>query len=298
MSNEQRLKVDKLELAETRIRAAIDEALVAQYAERMEAGDTFPPVVVFHEGDKHYVADGQHRVYAARRAGRTQIEADLRPGDLAEAVWYALGANAKHGARLRRGDVARAIRTALERFPDKTQGQIADQVGCSRVYVNRVANESERVNSLHRMFRPALEAIRHARTLLPEFRLDSFPQSTEWDDYERACEQAGKVTRECLAEVRQLGEEADRLSQSEPYEALRLYVAIAKGAGAIVDAWTEHRLWHQRAAGAILNSLPPWARKAIEAGHLDTLCDLLNARIAELATDEAQAVLAGGGQRE
>lgn len=44
--------------ASTQARAAIDEAVVAQYAEQMLNGVQFPPVDVFHDGNRYYMGDG------------------------------------------------------------------------------------------------------------------------------------------------------------------------------------------------------------------------------------------------
>jgi hypothetical protein len=53
----------------------------------MKGDDVFPPVVVFRERRRGtlWLADGQHRVMAARQLNRAQIEADLRGGDRRDA---------------------------------------------------------------------------------------------------------------------------------------------------------------------------------------------------------------------
>ena len=60
---------------------------------------TFPPVIVFREGDDYWLADGFHRVAARRQAGIRHIEAEIREGTKRDAVLYAAGANAHHGLR-------------------------------------------------------------------------------------------------------------------------------------------------------------------------------------------------------
>ncbi len=54
----------------TQTRAAIDMAVVEEYAERMKVGDIFPRVIVFRETEKGevWMADGFHRLFAARTA--------------------------------------------------------------------------------------------------------------------------------------------------------------------------------------------------------------------------------------
>ena len=53
---------------------------VLDYAEDMAAGAVFPPVVLYREGDTHWLADGFHRVEAARKLALDTIEADIRDG--------------------------------------------------------------------------------------------------------------------------------------------------------------------------------------------------------------------------
>jgi hypothetical protein len=55
---------------------------IDQYAEDMAEGATFPPVVVFHDGQTHWLADGFHRVAAAEKAGLESIECDIREGGM------------------------------------------------------------------------------------------------------------------------------------------------------------------------------------------------------------------------
>src|SRR5688500_13986666 len=86
--------------AGTQVRAAINEDVVAEYADLMAGGVAFPPVVIFHDGSAAYLADGFHRVLAARRIGAASIVADVRAGTTTDALWYALGANNTNGQRL------------------------------------------------------------------------------------------------------------------------------------------------------------------------------------------------------
>lgn len=52
-----------------RSREVVDEAVVEEYVEAMQAGIKFPPIVVFSNGIDHWVGDGFHRVEAANEAG-------------------------------------------------------------------------------------------------------------------------------------------------------------------------------------------------------------------------------------
>lgn len=124
--------------AGTQIRAAINESVVAEYAERMSEGVQFPAVVLFHDGNAYYMADGFHRAMAAQRNQFREIDADVRAGTKTDALWYALGANRTNGQRLSETDKKHAIVLALRAWPDRSQTQIAEQVGCAVPYVTRI----------------------------------------------------------------------------------------------------------------------------------------------------------------
>lgn len=124
--------------AGTQARASINPDTVTEYAERMTEGDVFPPVVLFHDGSEYYVGDGFHRILSAERLTFTDIEAEVRKGTPQDALWYALGANRTNGQRMTRGDIRHAVEVALKTWPDKTQQEIACQVGCVQSYVARI----------------------------------------------------------------------------------------------------------------------------------------------------------------
>lgn len=98
----------------TQPRAAINPAIVAEYAEDMRQGAEFPRVVLFFDGTEYWLADGFHRVEAARQAGREEIDAEIRQGDRRKAVLFSVGANANHGFRRTNEDKRRAVMTLLE----------------------------------------------------------------------------------------------------------------------------------------------------------------------------------------
>ena len=136
------LSLDSLVLdAGTQVRVAINFKVVDDYAADLEQGDRFPPVVVFRGEGRDLLSDGFHRVHAYRKAGRSEIEADVRPGTFDDALWFALGANSGHGERLQRGDKRHAIELAYRAWPDASQRRIAEHVGCSSAHVGRVRSQ-------------------------------------------------------------------------------------------------------------------------------------------------------------
>mgnify|MGYP001616291705 CR=1 FL=1 len=97
----------------TQMRVRIDDATVLEYRERMVAGDDFPPIVVFREGAKHWLADGFHRYRARLNIGARDIRAEVRLGDRLDAIAYAVGAHRSNGLRRTNADKQMAVRAAL-----------------------------------------------------------------------------------------------------------------------------------------------------------------------------------------
>jgi ParB-like chromosome segregation protein Spo0J len=134
-----RVRLDHIAFdAGTQIRAAIDQQVVTDYAESMTNGATFPPIVLFHDGNQHYLADGFHRFMAAQRNQFRDIDADVRPGTKEDALWFALGANKTNGKRLTMADKRNAALVAIKTWPHRSGAQIAEQIGCSAQYVTQI----------------------------------------------------------------------------------------------------------------------------------------------------------------
>ena len=90
-----------------------DPQVVGDYAEAMEQGATFPPVVLFHDGAAYFAGDGFHRIAAADTIGRAAVLADVRQGTRRDAILFAVGANADHGLRRSQADRRNAVLTLL-----------------------------------------------------------------------------------------------------------------------------------------------------------------------------------------
>jgi hypothetical protein len=120
---------------DAQMRAKLDEERIAEYAERIKAGDKFPPIVVFYDptaGD-YWPADGFHRIEAAKRAGLTYFPALKKPttGKYAgmdarrAARWYAATeANHNHGLPYSNKDKQRAVDAVLQ---DPKGAQLSDR---------------------------------------------------------------------------------------------------------------------------------------------------------------------------
>lgn len=91
----------------------MDEKTIAEYADFMQSGCSFPPIVAFFDGTSYWLADGFHRVAAAQRVGFREIGVELKAGNARDAMLYAVGANATHGLKRSPADKRRAISLLL-----------------------------------------------------------------------------------------------------------------------------------------------------------------------------------------
>lgn len=142
------------------VRAEMNEDTIEEYKEAMLAGAGFPLPVVFGSlSGELYIGDGYHRVKAARRASRSMVPIELRPGTKIDAIKYALSANLTHGLRMTNADKQRAIRLALENFGHLSNYQIARMVGVSDPsvgkYRKRLEKRAEKTIGLDGKARPS-----------------------------------------------------------------------------------------------------------------------------------------------
>lgn len=70
---------------------------VERYAESMDHGARFPPVLIGQIGQAYYVLDGFHRLEAAKRNGRTEVRAKVAKMTARDATAYAIDANVTNG---------------------------------------------------------------------------------------------------------------------------------------------------------------------------------------------------------
>lgn len=122
----------------TQPRSMYHYGTVDSYAEDMEAGAAFPPVVVFYDGSDYWLADGFHRVLAAKKIERATINADIRQGTLQDAQWYSYSVNQTHGLRRSNEDKRRAVEAALAhpKAAGMSDREIAEHCGVSHQTVS------------------------------------------------------------------------------------------------------------------------------------------------------------------
>lgn len=110
----QKIKIADLDLS-LQTRAGTDAETINTYAEAMADGAHFPEVTVFTDGTRYWLADGFHRVMAAKQNGKATISADVRKGTEDDAVVFGGTANNKQGKRPTRADVQHFLTMVWER---------------------------------------------------------------------------------------------------------------------------------------------------------------------------------------
>lgn len=127
----------------TQPRVRIDMDVVRDYAERIKAGDDFPPVDVFHDGAEHWLAEGFHRYHAYKEAGHKVVPCTIRKGTVRDAVLFSCGANGSHGLRRTNADKRRAVETLLkdDEWGKKSDKWVAEQAAVSDMLVRDVRRQ-------------------------------------------------------------------------------------------------------------------------------------------------------------
>ena len=95
------------------MRVEMKPDIVREYADDMAAGAVFPPVEVYYDGSIYWLAEGYHRVEAARKLERETIDAEVLDGDARDAILHGCGSNASHGLRRTQADKRRAVERLL-----------------------------------------------------------------------------------------------------------------------------------------------------------------------------------------
>ncbi len=122
------------------IRSSLDEETIERYAESFEG---MPPVVVFDMGEGLLLADGFHRIAAAERLSRSEIDAEIKKGTREDALEYAAIANTRHGRPLSKDEQREAVRRLSALHRDWDRQHVAETIGVSEDFVRRTLQADE-----------------------------------------------------------------------------------------------------------------------------------------------------------
>jgi ParB-like chromosome segregation protein Spo0J len=115
---------------ELQMRTKTNDETIADYAEKMEAGQVFPAIRVIRVGEQLLVVDGWHRGLAAQKAKQTAIPASIQDGTRRDAILAAISANGDHGLQRTNEDKRRAVVKLLQdaewcKRPARELGELA-----------------------------------------------------------------------------------------------------------------------------------------------------------------------------
>lgn len=122
----------------------VDKRHVTELAEKLKAGVSLPPVVLWETADDGCVlVDGNHRVAAHIKRGSINIPAyvvKLR-GGLNEAVYLSAVFNGANGLRLSTDELRRAVIAAGDINPEPSNARLAADYGVSPSQIGRIRAE-------------------------------------------------------------------------------------------------------------------------------------------------------------
>lgn len=133
---------------ELQARVRMSEPVLQEYAALLMEGVNFPSVVLFDDGVKKYLADGFHRLYAAKRVGHDRISAEIHSGSKHEGFMYSLRANSSHGLQRSNEDKRHCVMKLLDDFEyiDKSDREIADLCAVSHTFVGKIRSGNKTVS--------------------------------------------------------------------------------------------------------------------------------------------------------
>ena len=126
----------------TQPRVKMDMAHIKRLEEQIEEGQQLEPVVVFHDGENYWLADGFHRWQAHSNQEQEAIACTVEMGSRRDAILYSVGANADHKPALPRSrqDKRRAVMTLLQdpSWSTWSDHEIAHQCNVSQPFVSKL----------------------------------------------------------------------------------------------------------------------------------------------------------------
>jgi hypothetical protein len=112
-SNQATIPLSRIKDGGAQMRVEMNPDIINEYAEAMLNGAVFPPIIVYFDGADYWLADGYHRVEAARKIEHETIAAEIREGTARDAILHGISSNATHGLRRTQADKRRAVERLL-----------------------------------------------------------------------------------------------------------------------------------------------------------------------------------------
>lgn len=128
---------------DTQSRDLISEDVVKDYADAMERGDKFPPIVLFHDGLYYYLVDGYHRYFAYLKTGATEVDVIVHKGTRRDTEVFSWGVNDKHGQPRSNSTKRLIVMKALDdiEYQDKSDRELAEVLKLSHTFISNIRKE-------------------------------------------------------------------------------------------------------------------------------------------------------------
>ena len=196
----------------TQARVSLNQDTVNEYAQQMQDGDVFPPVVIFSDGSNNWLADGFHRYFASRQIGSVDIAVQKHEGTVDEATLYAFGATARRGLSFTKEDYKHIVTRIMQHpvWSTWSTRTIAELLGCSAMTISRVKSSLEEPPKTVSYTRNGKQKIMDISSIGKGSRK---PKKAVEED---AFEKMGKIfpDQELIDEMNKLSEENDRLKDA------------------------------------------------------------------------------------
>jgi len=132
--------LELVRLPELQCRAGIRAETVREYADALQRGVNFPPLLAVREGDAVLLVDGWHRAAAAELVRQERLTTRIITGDRRTALLLAVGANGAHGLPRTQVDKRRAVRALLQdpEWCKESSRELGERADVSHAFVSKV----------------------------------------------------------------------------------------------------------------------------------------------------------------
>jgi hypothetical protein len=161
------IPTDKISLDPTvHTRTEVDPKKVKRYTKLLKKKDfKFPPIVVYFDGEKYWIADGYHRVSAHIEAGKDMVEATVNEGDSRDAFLAGLAYDDNKASKSH--DDRKACLAKLLADPEWSKWSssvLALKCGLSRATVDRHRPSGKRLGADGKEYNPSKRKKNSAKT--------------------------------------------------------------------------------------------------------------------------------------
>lgn len=219
---------------ELEVRAEIDQDTIQDYYDAMETEEDlkkFPPVTVYFDGCRYWLADGHHRYWAALRRGYTKMTVRVIDGTHDEAILAAVKLNINHGLRFKNDDWEKIIELVAgkEQWKKLTNRELARELGCHEKTIRNhrpddsVADQSateKRIGKDGKMYKARkTKAPGRAPTLTPDARKTPQAENVPTEPDRTTDADTGDVTETVPANSRPIRGESSRFIEAREEQA-------------------------------------------------------------------------------